>query len=110
MDTNTDFNLPVSVQIKNSRGQDAPATDVIWASSDETVLRVVPTDPPDPTSRSMVVQTVAVGSARVTVTADADIGAGVATITGVSEVVNVADGPGSVASTIAFTFGTPVPK
>lgn len=107
-DINTDQNFPaVTLAITNSAGAPAPVDGVpVWASSNATVLTVTPAAD----GMSAVVSTVAAGVARISVTADADMGAGTTTITGVSEDVNVSTGPLSQASTIAFTFGTPVPK
>lgn len=107
-DINTDQNFPaVTLSITNSAGAPASVDGApVWASSDATVLTVTPAAD----GMSALVSTVAAGVARISVTADADLGAGVATITGVSEAVNVSTGPLSQASTIAFTFGAPVPK
>lgn len=54
----------------------------VWASSDETVLRISPaTD-----GMSAIFEAVAIGTARATVTADADLDPGVtSTITDISE-------------------------
>lgn len=61
----------------------------VWASSDETIIRVV--ENADGMGGS--VETVAPGGpVRVTVSADADMGAGVVTITGVSEDITVTPG------------------
>lgn len=106
-DVNTDQNLPFTLAITNAHGQPASVDGVpVYASSDETVLVVVPAAD----GMSGVVNTVANGTARVTVTADADTGAGTTTITGVSEDVHVTAGPSFAASSFAFTFGAPVDK
>lgn len=97
----------VSIAITNSRGDPASVDGApVWASSDETVLTV--TAAAD--GMSAVVDTVAPGTARISVTADADLGAGTRTITGVSEDVNVTLGASSQASNFQFTFGPPVDK
>lgn len=97
----------VALSITNSHGNPAPVDGVpVWASSDETVLSVVPAAD----GMSAVVDTVAPGTARVSVTADADLGAGTKTITGVSEDVNVTLGTSSLASVMTFSFGAPVDK
>jgi hypothetical protein len=106
-DLNTDQNLPFTLAITNAHGQPAPVDGVpVYASSDETVLTV------DHAVDGMsgVVNSVAPGTARITVTADADTGAGTVTITGVSEDVHVTAGPSFAASSFKFTFGAPVDK
>lgn len=107
-DINTDQNFPaVTLTITNASGAPAAVDGApVWATSDATILTV--TAAAD--GMSALVSTVAAGTARVSVTADADLGAGVSTITGVSEDVNVTVGPLSQASVITFGFGTPVPK
>lgn len=108
-DINTDFFWDnVVLSITNSHGQPAPVDGVpVWASSDETVLTVVAAAD----GMSAAVNTVAPGGpARISVTADADLGAGVATITGVSEDVMVTLGPSNAASQMTLTLGAPVAK
>lgn len=107
-DINTDQNFPtVTVTFTTASGAPAAVDGVpVWASSDETILTATPAAD----GMSALVSTVAVGTARVSVTADADLGAGVVTITGVSEDVNVTPGPLSQASVMTFSFGAPVPK
>lgn len=107
-DITTDQNYQnVTIQIRDSRGLPAPVDGVpVWASSDETVLAVTPSSD----GMSALVDTVAPGTARVSVTVDADRGAGIETVVGVSEDVNVTQGASSKASVITFDFGTPVDK
>lgn len=107
-DINTDQRFDnVALAITNSRGNPAQVDGVpVWASSDETVLAVTPADD----GMSAMVDTVGPGTARISVTADADTGSGTKTITGVSEDVNVTLGPSSQASNFTFTFGAPVDK
>lgn len=107
-DITTDQRFPnVTLQITNAHGDPAGVDGVpVWASSDETVLSVTPS----PDGLSAMVDTVAPGMARISVTADADLGAGTKTITGVSEDVNVTAGPSMQASSMMFTFGQPVDK
>lgn len=108
-DVNTDQNLPFTLAITNAHGDPAPVDGVpVYASSDETVVKV--TAAAD--GMSGTVDTVAASPtpARITVTADVDMGAGVTTITGVSEDIHVTQGPSFLASTFAFTFGAPVDK
>jgi hypothetical protein len=95
----------VVLQIEDAKGRPAVVDGVpAWASSDETVLTVTPAAD----GMSAVVDTVAPGVARITVTADADLGSGVQAITGVSDDVNVTSG--SVASVMRLVLGTPVDK
>lgn len=107
-DINTDQNYPsVALAITDVKGRAARVDGVpVWASSDETVLTVTPAAD----GMSAAVDTVAVGVARITVTADADLGEGVTTITGVSEDVNVVLGPLSQATTLALDLGAPADK
>lgn len=108
MDATTDQSFPnVALVITNNRGQPAPVDGVpVWASSDETVLTVTPSAD----GMSASVDTVSAGTARISVTADADLGTGVSTITGISDDVNVTVGPNSVASHMVLDLGAPVDK
>jgi hypothetical protein len=108
MDINTSQRFPnVQLSIQDSQGRPAAVDGVPqWASSDETVLRVTPAAD----GMSAVVDTVAIGVARVTVSADADLGSGTAPITGVSEDVNVVQDPATTASTLVLNLGTPESK
>lgn len=97
----------VSLDITDSTGRPAKVDGVpVWASSDETVVSVAAAAD----GMSAVVDTVAVGVARITVSADADLGAGTTSITGVSEDITVTPGPSSAASTMVLNLGTPVAK
>jgi len=104
----TDQNYPNAVlSITNNRGLAAPVDGIpLWASSDETVVMVSPSGD----GMSAVVDTVASGTARVTVTADADLGNGTVTITGVSEDIVVTVGPNSQASVMTLSLGAPADK
>lgn len=104
----TDQNFPnVALTITNAKGGAATVDGVpVWASSDDTVLAVLAADD----GMSASVNTVAAGVARITVSADADLGAGVTEITGVSEDVTVTIGTASQATTIALNLGEPVDK
>jgi hypothetical protein len=108
MDITTDQNLPnVTLAITNNRGQPAPVDGVpLWASSDETIIMVTPSGD----GMSAVIDTVANGTARVTVTADADLGAGTVSLTGVSEDIVVTIGPNSLASVMTLSLGAPADK
>lgn len=95
----------VVLTITDSKGRPAPVDGVpVWASSDETVIRVTP----DATGMMASVDTVAPGTARVTVSADADLGAGTVTITGVSEDIDVTSG--NVAAVVSLSLGAPADK
>lgn len=105
---NTSQNFPnVTLTITNAAGNPAPVDGVpVWASSDDTVLGVVAAAD----GMSAVVNSVAPGTARITVSADADTGAGVVPITGVSEDVTVVVDPASMASVMTLNLGAPAPK
>jgi len=97
-----------ALNITDSRGNPAAVDGVpIWASSDETVLRVTPAV----NGMSAAVETVGPGGpAHITVSADADLGSGVSTIVGVSEDITVTVNPNSVASVMTLSLGAPVDK
>lgn len=83
---------------------------VVWATSDATIITVSTTD-----GLTGFIEAVApnTNSATVSVTADADLGAGVVTITGVSDPADpftVTQDPATLASTLVMTFAAPVPK
>lgn len=108
-DINTDQQFNATLVITDPAGNPAPVNGApVWATSDATVLSVTASAD----GMSCVVGTVAPGTARVTVTADADVVPGGApiTITGVSEDINVTLGPSHLASQIAITLGAPVAK
>lgn len=103
----SDQNLPFTLAITKADGTPATVDGVpVYATSDATVIGVTPAAD----GMSGVVNTVANGTARMTVTADADLGAGVQTITGVSEDIVVSTDPANLATTFKFTFGAPTPK
>lgn len=102
-DINTDqMYQGVTLEITDSKGRPAAVEGApVWASSDETVLTVTASAD----GMSADINTVAPGGpARVSVTADADLGAGVTQIVGFSEDINVTQGPSSVASTLKITL------
>lgn len=107
-DINTDQTFPNAfLTITKNDGSPGSVDGIpVWASSDETVLAVRPAAD----GMTAVVGPVAAGTARITVTADADLGAGVITITGISKDVEVSTGPLSLATTIVIDLGTPVDK
>jgi hypothetical protein len=98
----------VTLTITNAAGQPAAVDGVpVWATSDATIVSVVAAAD----GMSAVVAAVAPGGpARITVTADADLGTGVQTITGVSEDINVAQDPAQLASVMTLSLGTAAPK
>src|ERR1044072_5307984 len=107
-DINTDQWYPnVTLSITNQAGNPASVDGVpSWASSDETILTVSAAAD----GMSAEVRTVAPGQARISVQADADLGSGTQTITGVSEDINVTLGPSNMASVITLSLGTPQAK
>ncbi len=98
----------ITIAITTADGR--PATvdgPVVWASSDETVLTVAPAAD----GLSGVINAGAAGGpARVTFTADADLGAGVVNITGVTEDITVTTDPRDLASTFTVNLGTATDK
>lgn len=88
----------------SAAGNPAPVDGVpVWASSDPAIVTVEAA----PDGLSAVVSAVGpLGTAQVSVQADADMGTGVKAIVGVGDVQVVA----SDATTVAITFGTPEPK
>lgn len=108
----TDQNYPnVKLTILDSKGRPAKVDGVpVWASSDETQVTVTPAAD----GMSAVVDTVAPSSsgqtARITVSADADLGAGVTPLVGVSEDITVTQGPSSVASVMTLDLGAAADK
>lgn len=95
----------VVLDIKDAHGNKALVDGIpVWASSDETVLKVTPAED----GMSAKIEPVAPGGpARVTVTADADRGAGVKPLVGVTEDITVTTGEASV---MTITLGEPVAK
>jgi hypothetical protein len=89
-----------------SAGQ-VEAGSVVWASSDETVVLAAPSADGMEADISSVAPG---GPARFTVTADADLGAGVVNIIGVSEDILVTADPRDQASIINITLGAPTDK
>jgi hypothetical protein len=107
-DINTDQRYDnVTLSITNAAGGAASVDGVpVWASSDETVVTVTA----GADGMSAVIDTVAPGTARVTVTADADLGSGTQELVGVTEDIIVTLGPSSQASVMTLTLGAPVDK
>jgi hypothetical protein len=80
----------------------------VWASSDATIIAVIPSAD----GMSAVVNTVAPGTARITVSADADLAVGGTPIpiTGVSEDIIVTLGTGAIAAVMKLDLGTAAAK
>jgi hypothetical protein len=97
----------VTLAITNAAGVPATVDGVpVWATSDATIVNV--TAAAD--GMSAVAPCVAPGTARLTVTADADLGAGIVTITGVSEDIIVTVDPANLASVVTLNLGPAVAK
>lgn len=102
----------LTIQPLDKKGKPASLDGVpVWASSDETVVTVElgvlnpdGTITPDATGLQAVAEAVVPGSARISVTGDADLGPGTAPITGVLD-VSVTPGQATV---INITAGAPV--
>jgi len=107
-DITTAQNFPsVTLVITDAAGAPAGVDGVpVWASSDETVLSVVA----GADGMSAVVSSVAPGTARITVSADADLTTGIVPITGVSEDVNVTAAAAPLAANMTLTLGAPADK
>ena len=105
----TDNNLPFTLAILDAQGRPAAVDGVpAYASSDETVITLQTAA--DGMSGTVVTVAPSANPVRFTVTADADLGSGVSTITGVSEDITVTQGASFAASSFQITFGAPVPK
>lgn len=101
------FNAAIQIMDNQTPPQPARVDGVpVWASSDGTIIQVNPAAD----GMSAQVPCISAGVARFTITADADLGAGVQTITGVSEDITVSTDPNQLASTFTITLGAPVPK
>jgi hypothetical protein len=78
-----DQQVGLTIQPVDAKGKPAPVDGLpVWASSDETIITVAAA----PDGMSAVAAAVAPGVARIAVTADADMGSGVAAITGTLDV------------------------
>lgn len=102
----------VTFVIEPEKADGSPASvepgSVVVASSDETVITVS-----SDTGNELSGDVMAVaegGPARFTVTADADMGNGVVTITGISEDINVTVDPRDQAAMFKITLGAPADK
>ena len=89
---------------KDRAGNDAPVDGTpTWASSDESLVTVTPAE--DGMSAD-VITVGPLGTAQVTVTADADLGDGVTSLTGTLDVEVIA----SEASSLNVSVGTPTDR
>ena len=107
-DFTTEQKLPVSFKLVDGRGRPAPidGTPAV-VSSDETVASVSDLADAGNGSWSFNVNSVAEGTARIALTADADISSSVSEVVGTLE-VNITLDPRTAARTIELTPGTPV--
>lgn len=105
---NTSQRLPVTVNITRADGQPAQVQNMVWASSDETVVVAAM----DAGGTTGFVNAVAVSTApaRIVMTADADLGDGVLSLSATSEDITVTQDPATQASNIQITFGAPEAK
>ena len=76
--------VTLSISPKGAAGNPAPVQDVTWEVSDPTIVTVTP-DAANPLS-AVVTTTGTLGTAQVSASADADMGDGVKTITGVLDI------------------------
>jgi hypothetical protein len=99
MDLRDDQKVSLTIQPVDKKGKPAPVDGVPeWASSDETVVTLeVAAD-----GLSAVASAVAPGSCRVVVTADADLGSGVTSITGSID-FNITGGQATAVTVVAGT-------
>lgn len=101
------FNVVIQIMDKQTPPQPARVDGVpVWASADATIIQVNPAAD----GMSGTVPCISAGVSRFTITADADLGSGVQTITGVSEDITVTNDPALLASTFVITMGAPVAK
>ncbi len=97
----------VTLEITDDKGRQAQIDGMpVWASSDETVLTVTPTE----NSLTATIDSVAPGSARVSVSVDADLGEGVTSIVGSTEDITVTMAPAGAATNVKLVLGEPVDK
>ena len=105
----TDNNLPFTLSIMDAHGNPAQVDGIpVYATSDATVMTIQAAA--DGMSGTVVTVAPSATPQRMTVTADADLGAGVNTITGVSDDIDVTQGASFAAKSFQITFGPPIPK
>lgn len=103
----TEQYLPVTFKIVDGRGRPAPVEGTpVVASSDETVATCSEVTDAGDGSWDFSLNSVAEGTARIAVTADADLGAGISEIIGTLD-VEVTTDPRTAERTIELTAGTP---
>ena len=93
--------VDVTVSATDKKGNKAPVEAITFASSDDSVASVNQ-DATDPSKATVVAHVP--GTATINVSADADLGAGVKTITGSLDFTVT----GAGAETLAVNAGTPV--
>lgn len=85
--------VPFALVVLDAKGNPAEVENVVWASTDESLLIVVTASD----GKSAVAAAVGpLGTAQVTVTADADLGEGVVPISGLADVTIVASAAVSI--------------
>lgn len=101
----TNQQVALSLAFTTDAGQPAPRVDGVpkWSSSDEAIVTVVPAA--DGLTATAVAQ--AIGTAVISVTADADLGAGVREITDTEDFEILADDEAAV---VTINVGSPEPK
>ena len=105
---NSSQRFSVTVSTPRADGTEADVQNMVWASSDETIVTVAM----DAGGKTGFVNAVAASdnTARVVMTCDADLGAGVLTLTGTSEDITVTQDPATQAQSISIVFGAPEAK
>ncbi len=100
---NTSQRLPVTVVVTKADGSPGDVQNMVWASSDETIV----TAAMDAGGLTGFVNAVAASAnaARIVCTGDADLGAGVVPLIGTSEDITVTQDPATQASSIVVNFG-----
>lgn len=112
-DFTTEQTLPFTFKVVDGKGRtvkvDESAGPPAVASSDPTIATVDPLTKNPDGSFAGVVQSVTPGNARITVTADADLGDGVQPIIGFGDVTVTLD-PATGARIAQLAFGPPADK
>ncbi|MET0785346.1 MAG: hypothetical protein ABWY25_01400 [Paenisporosarcina sp.] len=92
---------PLEVKFKDSKGNEVPAENIVWGSSDEAIVKV---NANDAEPQKAIAVSVAVGTGQVNVKADARVGTGTNEITGLL-VVEILPAEATV---VEISAGTPV--
>jgi len=106
---NTSQMFNATLVITNAAGVVTPVDGIpVWATSDATIIAVTASAD----GMSATIPCVAPGTARITVSANADMDASgvVIPVTGVSEDIVVTQDPASLASVMTLTLSAPVAK